>query len=346
MQQRKIPQERLVIGLKILVTLPKHPVLDTFIPLMVRRRLEELGEVEYNETDMQLTQDELRKRLRGKEVVITGWGTAKLSGEVLKGNNSLRIIAHTGGTVGNIVDDAAYDAGIKVISGNDIYAESVAEAVVACALAALRKIPDYIYDVRSGGWDSSSIWEGLLDQKIGLVGYGMTTRHLVNMLRPFRCKVLVYSSHISDSELTEQNILRASLEEIFSSCKVISLHSAMTPKNYRMIDCKLLEMLTPEQILINTARGELVDETALTQLLQQGRFRAVLDVFEQEPLPLDHPLRATKNAYLIPHRAGPTYDRRKYVTLGLADDIESFFAGRQLRLEITREYAGFMTQGR
>lgn len=336
--------------MKILVTIPKGIVFDSFVPPVVQSRLAELGDVEYNHTTEQFTPEHLKERLQGVDVVVTGWGTTRIDESVLSGNDSLKIIAHTGGTVHNIASDYVYDRGIKVLSGNDIYAESVAESVIGYALAALRKIPDYVNLMRSGGWDEIPVWEGLLERKIGLVGFGMTTRHLVRMLAPFRCKVFVYSSHLSEEYIRENNLTRATLEEIFSNCEIVSLHSAMTPKNYHMIDRRLMEMLDENAILINTARGGIIDEEALTDLLRQGRFRAVLDVFEAEEnspdqkLPSSHPLRSIPSAYLIPHRAGPTYDRRKSVTLALADDIERIFKGETPKLEITREYAGYMTR--
>jgi lactate dehydrogenase-like 2-hydroxyacid dehydrogenase len=170
--------------------------------------------------------------------------------------------------------------------------------------------------MRGGDWDKSTCLEGLLEQKVGLVGYGMITRHLVKMLKPFHCNVLVYSSHVSDEELLENSITRASLDEIFSTCKVVSLHSALTPKTHHIINRKLLEMLDSEAILINTARGAIVDEEALGELLAQNRFRAVLDVFGQEPLPPNSPLRSLPNAYLF--LIGRTYsDPGKCVTLRL-----------------------------
>ncbi len=330
--------------MNVLVTIPKGEIFDTFVPPLAQTRLENLGKVEYNETSEQFTPEELAERLRNKDVAVTGWGTELFDEKVLEGNDRLKIIAHTGGTVQGIACDATYDKGIRILSGNDVYAESVAEGTIAYMLTALRKIPDFVNSMRGGDWDKSTCLEGLLEQKVGLVGYGMITRHLVKMLKPFHCNVLVYSSHVSDEELLENSITRASLDEIFSTCKVVSLHSALTPKTHHIINRKLLEMLDSEAILINTARGAIVDEEALGELLAQNRFRAVLDVFGQEPLPPNSPLRSLPNAYLIPHWGGPTPDRRKCVTLRLVDDIENFFAGRPLKLEITQQYAGYMTQ--
>lgn len=332
--------------LKVLVTIPKGTmVFDTFIPQSVIERLEEIAEVEYNETGRQFTPDELKEKLMDKDVALTGWSTPAFDEYILKDNKSLKMLAHTGGTVQTVASDYVYERGIKVISGNDIYAESVAESVIAYALTVLRDIPYYDAQVKSGGWKGEKGYsEGLLDQKIGLVGYGMTVKHLIKMLKPFRPELLVYSSHISDDDLKTHNMKKASLEEIFSSCKIISLHSAMTEKNYHMITRELMEMIRPDAVMINTARGGIIDEEAMTDLLEQDRFRVVLDVYEQEPLPEDHRLRKIKNSYFIPHMAGPTVDRRKYVTLGLIDDILNFFEGNPLRLEITQTYKKYMTK--
>lgn len=331
--------------LKMLVTIPKGNAFDTFLPSEVIKRLENIAEVEYNETNRQFTPDELREKLMDKDVALTGWGTPLLDEYILKDNSSLKILAHTGGTVQTVASDYLYDSGIKVISGNDIYAESVAESVIAYALTALRDIPYYDAQIKNGGWQGEKGYsEGLLDQKIGLVGYGMITKHVVKMLKPFRPELLVYSGHISDEELGANNMKRASLEEIFSSCKIISLHSAMTEKNRHMITKELMELIKPESILINTARGGLIDEEAMIDLLEKDRFRAVLDVYEEEPLPENHRIRNLKNVYLLPHMAGPTVDRRKFVTFGLIDDIISFFEGKDLKFEISQSYKQHMTK--
>jgi phosphoglycerate dehydrogenase-like enzyme len=330
--------------MNILVTIPKGIIFDSFIPEFVQNKLESIAEVEYNQTNGNFTPSELREKLADKDAVITGWSTAKLTHNVLEGNNRLKIIAHTGGTVSSIVDDSAYDMNIKVLSGNEIYAESVGEAVIAYALAALRRIPDFCTVTKNDGWYDGSLWEGLLDQTIGIVGYGMIAKHLVRFLTPFHTKIKVYSSHISDQELNEYNMEKASLKEIFSTCKIFSLHSAMNEKTFHMIDKPLLEKIQPGALLINTARGAIINEPALIEELKSKRFRAILDVFEQEPLPAGHPLRKMDNVYVIPHMGGPTYDRRKFVTLALAEDIQNYFMEKPLRLEISRQYAGMMTK--
>ena len=330
--------------MKIFVTMPDDDIRESFIPESVRKRLDSIAEVEYNTTKQQLNSAEIREKLRGMDAVITGWGTGMLDKSVLEGNDTLKLIAHTGGTVSTIVDDYAYDKGIKVLSGNDVYAESVAESILAYALLGLRKIPYYLDVMRNNGWNDGAHWEGLLDQTVGFVSFGMIPKHLVEMLKPFRCKIKVYSSHIKDEELEKYGMERATLDEVFSECKVISIHSAYNEKTHHMINKRLLEMISDGALLINTSRGGVIDEAALIEELKKERFTAVLDVYEQEPLPENYPLRNMVNVYAVPHMGGPTYDRRKYVTLALADDIEAFWAGEPVKHEITRSYVSHMTK--
>ena len=331
--------------MKIFVAMPEGVTRDSFITEECKRRLEKLGEVSYNTTQNQLTGEEIREKLIGADVVITGWGSPMLDKTVLEGNDTLKIIAHTGGTVTSVVDDYAYEKGIKVLSGNDVYAESVAESIVAYSLLGLRKIPKYMQAVKENGWyDYVSKWDGLLDQTVGFVSFGMIPKHLVRLLKPFRVKIKVYSSHISDEELLEYGMERASLEEVFSTCKVISVHSALTEKTYHMIGKELIEKIPDGAVFVNTSRGAVIDEEALIEELKKDRFTAVLDVYEQEPMPADYPLRRMNNVYAIPHMGGPTYDRREYVTFALIDDIISFNEGKKLRMEISSSYRLHMTK--
>lgn len=331
--------------MRIFVAQPEGATRDSFITKECKKRLEALGSVEYNTGSEQLTGEEIKEKLKGVDVVITGWGSPMLDKSVLEGNDTLKIIAHTGGTVTSVVDDYAYEKGIKVLSGNDVYAESVAEAIVAYSLLGLRKIPDYMKKMEENGWyDYVSEWDGLLDQTVGFVSFGMIPKHLVKFLKPFRVKIKVYSSHISDEELERYGMERASLEEIFSSCKVISVHSALTEKTYHMIGKELLSLIPDGAVFVNTSRGAVIDEEALVRELEKERFTAVLDVYEQEPLPKDHPLRTMPNAYTIPHMAGPTYDRREYVTFALIDDIINYNEGKPLRMEISSQYRTYMTK--
>jgi phosphoglycerate dehydrogenase-like enzyme len=330
--------------LNILVAMPQDDIRDSFIPREVASVLESLGNVRWNTSTEQFNNKELGKALAGMDVCITGWGCPRFDHDVLYDADSLRLIVHTGGTVAPIVSDFLYDAGIKVISGNKLYAELVAEGTVAYMLCSLRNIPYYCNDMRSGGWQTDGYnSESLLDQTVGLVGFGAIAKYLVRLLAPFRAAVKAYDPLIPEDVFSEYGVWKSSLEEIFSTCKIISIHAPLIPDTYHMIGRELLERIPDGSVLINTARGAIIDEAALVEELEKGRFKAVLDVFEEEPLPACSRLRKLDNAMLIPHMAGPTFDRRKLITLALIEDIKRYFSNKPLEYEIDREYAMGMT---
>jgi len=328
---------------RIAVLMPDNPVRASFITPHVMKKLEEIGDVTYNKEGYE--PHILAKLLEKAEVCVTGWGCPSFDAEILSKAPGLKMVAHTGGTVAPIVSPDLYDRGIAVISGNELYAESVAEGTVAYILAGLRRIPFYNNLVQRGSWrDDGCENKGILDRKVGIVGFGAIARKLVPMLQPFRADVRVHCKYLSDDECMSYGMTRAgSLEELFSSCDIVSLHLARTPETYHVINKNLLEHMPDGALLINTARGSVVDEQALAGELRTGRIHAVLDVFEEEPLPANSPLRGLDNVILIPHMGGPTGDRRERVSLALVDDIKRFLAGEPLRHAIGREYAMRMT---
>ncbi len=331
--------------MKIYVAMPGGEVRDSFIPKEVREQVENLGAVRWNGLERNLTEDELAGALGDAEVCVTGWGSAPFTRKVLAAAPALRVIAHTGGTVATLVDDAAYDRGVRVLSGNELYAQSVAEGTIAYILASLRRIPQFAAQVQREGWSQPG-WtnEGLIGQRVGLVGFGAVARYTAKLLRAFDARIMIWADHVTPEEAAPYGAVKASLEEIFETCKVVSLHLARTPETYHIIDERLLGLLRPDSLLVNTARGAIVDEAAMARMLREGRFRAVLDVYEQEPLPLSSPLRGLENALLIPHMGGPTMDRRPFVTRALLDVLPAALRGEETRLDISREAMRRMTR--
>ncbi|MCL2527087.1 MAG: hydroxyacid dehydrogenase [Defluviitaleaceae bacterium] len=332
--------------MNILVMMPQGPTRESFIPEWVVQKLAAIGTVQYNQGTEHYTKPELYEAIKDKDVCITGWGTARIDPEFLDAAPKLRMIAHTGGTVAPYVDEEVYRCGIKVASGNAIYARSVAEGVLAYILCSLRQLPRYNNMLHTGGWSGTSdINAGLFNKRVGIVGFGAIARNVLDFLRPFNVEILVNSGHLTQEDAAALGVKKASLEEVFSGCDIISIHSAQRKENDKMVNDTLLSMIKPGGLFINTARGSIVDEEALIKHLKAGRFNAVLDVFSQEPLPVDSPLRGLDNAILIPHMAGPTIDLRPYVTSTLADDIVRFAAGEALVNEIPWSYAQHMTSG-
>lgn len=333
--------------MKLFVSIPGNTeVMRSFVPEDVKKYLEERFEVVYSPLDCQIKAEEIAQYAGDADAIMTGWGHPMITGEVLE-NTSIKLVVHTGGSVGSLVDQGVYDRGVRVLSGNNMYADSVAEGVLAYMFTALRKIPDYISCTKNGGWRLGNDYsEGLLDQTVGIVGMGAISKRVIKLLRPFNVSLKLYSGYpINQAYLAENNAVQASLEEIFSTCKIVSLHSAMNERTRGMIGKEHFDLLQDGAVFINTARGRIVREEEMIEALKENRFRAMLDVYYQEPLAQDCELRSLPNVYCMPHMAGPTTDRRPVITKRLADNLVKFEQGQEMDLEISREYAMRMTVG-
>lgn len=299
-----------------------------------------MGEITYNPCPQALGGRELSGFLQDKDVILTGWGQPCIKTEDL---GSVKLIAHTGGTIGGIVDEKVFDTDVSVISGNQYYAESVAEGVLAYMLYALRRLGHYEQELKEGTWAWDAGTEGLLGKCVGIISYGAISSRLIPMLKLFTDKIKVYSTHENAETAKRMGFTYASLEEIFATCDIVSVHTAKKKETFHMIRKKHFDLLREGALFVNTSRGAVIDEAALAECLREKRFRALLDVYEKEPLPADSPLRSLDNVMLFPHMAGPTYDRREKITEALLEDIARFEAGEEMENRVTKEVALQMT---
>lgn len=334
--------------MKIYITKAAFDVQKEFFTQRALNELSKYGEVSMNPYKAELTQEQLAEIVRDVDILVTGWGTCKLDETVLKNADNLKLIAHTGGSVAGLVDEYVYNRGIRVIGGNETFAKSVAEGCLCYVLAMLRRVNQYSNLIHYGGWKpigERQLNRGLFGKKVGLIGFGAIAKHFARMLKLFETEIYVYSRHLSKDEADLYGVkLCASQEELFETCDIVSVHSALTPETVGSVSAELLAKMKDGAILLNTARGAIVDEEALIKELKTGRIFAALDTFEVEPLPYDSPLRTLPNVLAMPHMGGPTVDMREMVTLDLASDIGRFLRNEELKFEIPKEHVARMTQ--
>ncbi len=326
--------------MKIFVDVTIPDVLTSFFTQEVKEKLAKTGEVVYNTGESPLSGKELANALKGVDVLITGWNHPTITKDDL---GDVKLIVHTGGSVGGIIDLSVYDTDVRVLSGNRYYAESVAEGTLSYMLMALRKMGEYSSALKNNGEWLQPRNEGLLDKTIGIVSLGQISRHLIPMLKVFRTKIKVYSTTPDQEEAKALGFEYAELDEIFSTCDIVTVHTAKCPETDNMINDRHFKLLKDGALFINTSRGSVIDENSLIENLKENRFTAVLDVYQTEPLPSSSELRNLENVILFPHHGGPTFDRRKYITLLLIDDIVRFFNGQDTENTIPREVAEKMT---
>jgi phosphoglycerate dehydrogenase-like enzyme len=332
--------------MKIFITMPKNPTTDSFLTPRNLELLHSIGEVVQNPYDHNLKVEEVLELAQDADVLITCWGTCLYHKEDVLKMPNLKLIAHFAGSVAPVVAQDVYETDVKVISGNDVFAKSVAEGCLCYTLAALRRLEHYMDVMRTGGFKETVFYNrGLFGKKLGIVGFGAIARHYLNLVRWFDLEVLIYSSHLTDEEAAKYGGRTASLEEIFSECDVISIHASNTAKTRGMITRELMERMKPDALLVNTARGAVIDEPAMFEMLLAGKFYAALDVYAEEPPAPDAPIRQCKNALLMPHMGGPTMDMRSVVALEVTKDIARLGRGEELQYEITAAAAARMTGG-
>ena len=330
------------------ITLARGNTFDTFFDKSNIELTDSLGKTVWNQSEHRMSATDVAERIGDCENYVTLWGSPRLDGEILKNAPHIKLLTHLGGTVVPFVSEELWERGIKVISANDYFAESVAEGTLAYILCALRDIPKYSDELKNQKkWKTSlSYTAGLMGRTIGLVSYGTIAKKLVRILSQFKVNIMVYDiKPLPESDVRKYGLIQASLDRIFAECDVISLHTPLFDATYHLVGEELLSKIKDGALFVNTSRGAVIDQRALELELAKGRFRAVLDVYEKEPPEESCPLFDLPNVMMIPHMAGPTVDMRAYITRELMLEASGYIdEGRPLVHEITREMAATMSE--
>jgi D-3-phosphoglycerate dehydrogenase len=212
----------------------------------------------------------------------------------------LRIIARCGVGLDSIDLDAAARAGVAVTITPDVNNEAVADHALALILAAVRRLREQDALVRGGGWRSFDIvsWQ-LHGATVGIVGYGAIGRAVARRLAGFGVELLVHDPFVEAADVTLTD-----LDELLAASDVVTLHMPLTPQTRGIIDARALALMKRDAVIVNTARGPVIDQDALIEALRSGQLGAAgLDVFEVEP-PVGSPLLELPNVILSPHVGG------------------------------------------
>lgn len=240
-------------------------------------------------------------------VLLVGW--SPVEAPVIEAATRCRLIQKLGVGVDRIDIDTAARRGIPVLLASGINAEAVAEMTILLILAVSRNLVWAVEETRTGRFPKETLRAQtfqLLDKTVGLVGFGHIGRAVARRLGPFRVETLYYDVAPAAPDEEQRCAARyVGLDELVSRSDVISLHLPATPDNRGLVDADLLRKATPGAILVNTARGSLVDEAALAEAVRTGRLAgAGLDVTYPEPLPPSSPLRDLDRVVITPHVSG------------------------------------------
>ena len=251
------------------------------------------------------SEEELKAAVADADAVITQF--ARLSAPVVAAMTRARAIVRYGIGVDNVDLDAARQHGIPVANIPDYCIDEVADHTLSFILAMTRQVVTHTADLRAGHWRLAVPVSGmkvLRDQTVGLVGFGRIGREVVARLLAFKCRVLVYDPMVPEAEIQRLGALSVPLTQLLAESDIVSLHCPSTPATRHIIGPAALAAMKPGALLVNVARGDLVDTNALLDALQSGHLgAAALDVFDPEPLPLAHALRTLPNVVIAPHIA-------------------------------------------
>ncbi|MDQ3657463.1 MAG: hydroxyacid dehydrogenase [Chloroflexota bacterium] len=305
-------------------------------------RLRNLADVTFNDRDENWTSQYLAERIGPYDGLVTCWGSPPITDAVLDAAPNLRVIAHSAGSVKGIIKENVLERGIKVSSASIAMAPAVAEFSLILTFLGLRPIHEYDFGMRRAvrQWDAQEEfgvgWE-IAASRIGVVGAGMVGRLYIAKANALGAEVCVYDPYLTKEAASELGATKLGLAELFEICPTIVIHAPTTPETHHMIGAPELALMPDNGYLVNTARSWVVDQAALLAELQSGRIRAALDVFDEEPLSLDHPFRSLPNVLLTPHTAGATMQTRDRQGECAVRDLENAFAGRPLAHEVTLE---------
>ena len=323
-----------------ILVLPRPNLLRQLLGADGERRLSALGRVAIFEEDRSLSSAELAAQIAGFDVVLTGWGTPAFTDEVLASATELKLIAHTAGSIKYMLPPPVFERGIAVTHAAPVIAVAVAEWTLLMVMTMLQRPHLHDRNLRAGVWDKGAVpmRQELAGRRVSLVGASYTGRSFAALLRAVGAEVWIYDPYLTEADAADLGVGKVTLDHLLSACPIVSLHAPITPETHHMIGARELGLLADGALFVNAARAWLVDETALLAELRSGRIDAALDVFDNEPLPVDNPFRELENVLLTPHMAGHSLQSRRRQGSHMIAEVERFLAGEPLHFEVRQEH--------
>ena len=317
---------------------------------MMISRLRELGDVWINMLEEEgPSLSALAAPLAEADVLVAGWGCDPVPAQLYDHAPNLQRVVLIGSSVKPLSPHAAWGKDLIITNTADEIGSAAAEYTLGLMLRWLHRFEvfdDAMHEREP--WPSSRLHHmqrDLRDMPVGLVGFGAIGRRLTGALIALDAQVRVFDPFVPDSLLAEFGAERCNdLQELMGACDIVSLHAGLTDETRHMIGADELQAMREDALLVNTARGGLIDTDALVSELRRERIHAAIDVFDPEPLPLSHPLRTLPNALLGPHMAG-TYNRSLYqrVMDAAVDEVQRLSEGLRAKRVVTPEMFARMT---
>jgi phosphoglycerate dehydrogenase-like enzyme len=323
------------------IALAMHPRrTEHVLPDRLLDRLESLGRLLDREPLQTFADERARRILPDTEILITGWGAPYVGRDALSLAGGLKIIVHAAGTVKGLIDEEVFRAGISVSHAAEANSIPVAEYTLAAILFAGKQVfrfrDTYVADRnrdRTNAMQRLAI--GNYGRTVGIIGASRIGRRVIELLKPFSFKIILFDPTLCASECAAIGAEKADLETLMRTADIVSLHAPSLPSTRHMIDAEILALMKNGATLINTARGVLIDETALLATLSTGRIDAIIDVTDPEIPRAASLFYDLPNVFLTPHVAGAIGLERVRLGEMAVDEIERHLGGMPLAYGIT-----------
>jgi phosphoglycerate dehydrogenase-like enzyme len=286
----------------------------------------------------ELDSPEAASALASAQLIFSTWGAPKMNSEFLNRCPNLEAIFYGAGSVKNLATADLWERGVVLCSAWRANAIPVSEFSLGAILLSLKNVWPYHLLQREKKWSSSLPMPGAYHSTVGLVSLGAIGRRVAEMLRPFDIHVVAYDPHLAPETASELGIESVPLDELFRRADVISLHIPWLPETEKMINRELLASMKPWATLINTARGAVIDENDLIEVLgERTDLTAMLDVTHPEPPVQESPLWTLPNVLMTPHVAGSMPGEWARMGEYMVDECLRFCSGQPLQHEVRPE---------
>jgi phosphoglycerate dehydrogenase-like enzyme len=269
-------------------------------------------------------------RLAAYDVVVAMRERTPLPREVITALPRLRLIVSTGRRNPVIDVEAARERGIPVC-GTGSLSTAPAELTWALILGLARDLVTEATQVRDGGWQTA-LGRDLAGSTLGILGLGRIGAQVAAVGAAFGMRVQAWSQNLTDERAAEVGVERVELDALLAGADVVTLHLVLSDRTRGLVGARELGLMKPDALLINTSRAGLVDTPALVEALHAGRLGGLgVDVFDEEPLPADHPLRSTPRTLATPHVGYVTRNVYRNFFAGVVEDIAAYLEGEPIR---------------
>ena len=292
--------------------------------------LDSVGQVSFLH-DFPSDNPSLAERLAGFEVICVMRERTRFDESLLRRLPKLKLLV-TGGMRNAALDlKAAAELGIQVC-GTDSYKHAAPELTWALIMAATRNLVVEANALRAGQWQQG-LGGDLHGKTLAILGLGSIGQRVAQFGQVFGMRVIAWSENLTTERAAQAGVTCVSKQELFEQADVLSVHLVLSERSRGLVDAQALGWMKPTALLVNTARGPIVDEAALIKALQKQRLAgAALDVFEQEPLPAHHPFRTLDNVLATPHVGYVSQQNYQLFFSQMIEDIQAWAAGAPIRL--------------